>query len=354
MPARTLFAAVLFVLCSFSAWGTMQRTFVASSGSDMNSCGRTDPCRSFAAAIIQTDANGEVVAIDSAGYGPVTIAQNVAVVAPIGVYAGISVFTGDGITISGATTVAILRNLYVNGQGGNYGITVNAAHVVHIEHCVVNGFTSNNINLASLYSGRVAISDTVSRHSGQSGIYVATQATVTIDRCRVESNAYGIVADRGSVAISNSVADGNDNQGFYARMFALMGLEGCVTSHNTAGVQVDSGCAAIVHNTMALDNPAGYSAGTGTLSLDHCVASGGIIGVDVEGGDATVSNCMLTGISSEGVRVGSGVARLSGNTITRTTTGINNLGGTVHSTGDNMIDGNGTNISGATTPANKG
>jgi len=76
MPGRTLIA-VLVVLCSASAFATAQRTFVASNGNDANSCGRTDPCRSFAAAIAQTNANDEVVAIDSAGYGLVTITQSV-------------------------------------------------------------------------------------------------------------------------------------------------------------------------------------------------------------------------------------------------------------------------------------
>src|SRR5437899_9635782 len=119
MPGRTLFAVVIAVLSSVSAFGTAQRTFVASNGNDMNSCNRTDPCRSFGAAIAQTNANGEVVAIDSAGYGPVTITQSATIVAPLGVHAGISVFMGDGVTINaGMNDVIVLRNLYLHSQGG--------------------------------------------------------------------------------------------------------------------------------------------------------------------------------------------------------------------------------------------
>ena len=46
-----------------------QRTFVASTGDDGDPCSLSLPCRSFAAAILQTNAGGEVVVLDSGGYG---------------------------------------------------------------------------------------------------------------------------------------------------------------------------------------------------------------------------------------------------------------------------------------------
>src|SRR5207245_10723104 len=86
----------VIVLSSFSAWAA-QRTFVSGSGNDANPCTRDMPCRSFGAAIAVTSTNGEVVALDSAGYGPVTVTQGVATVAPNGVHAGISVVSGAGV-----------------------------------------------------------------------------------------------------------------------------------------------------------------------------------------------------------------------------------------------------------------
>src|SRR5437870_11556491 len=75
-----------------------QRTFVsAATGNDANPCTRTAPCRNFAAAIAQTASGGEVVVLDSGGYGTVTINQAVSLIAPSGVYAGITVFSGAGI-----------------------------------------------------------------------------------------------------------------------------------------------------------------------------------------------------------------------------------------------------------------
>src|SRR5215470_7149502 len=106
------FAAVVSMPC---AHALSQRTFVASTGDDGPSaaagCTLAQPCRSFAAAMAHTLFGGEVVVLDSAGYGPVTISQSVAITAPAGVYAGISVLTasGDGVVVAGAGIDVVLR-----------------------------------------------------------------------------------------------------------------------------------------------------------------------------------------------------------------------------------------------------
>jgi hypothetical protein len=64
------------------ALAAVQRTFVASTGNDANPCSLAAPCRAFGAAILQTSANGEVIVLDSAGYGPATITQPVSIIAP--------------------------------------------------------------------------------------------------------------------------------------------------------------------------------------------------------------------------------------------------------------------------------
>src|SRR5947209_246812 len=160
-PASLL---IIVLLLAIPAFGTNQRSFVSSTGLDTNACTRTAPCRSFATAIGETSVKGEVVVIDTAGYGPVTITQSVAIVAPLGVYAGISVFSGDGVTINaGSSDSVVLRNLYINSQGGMNGITLNTATALHIEHCVVSGFSNNDINLVPTGGASVEISDTVIR-----------------------------------------------------------------------------------------------------------------------------------------------------------------------------------------------
>src|SRR5437667_6512142 len=78
-----------------------QRTFVsAATGSDANTCTRSLPCRSFAAALQFTDPDGEVIVVDSGGYGPVTITQAVSLISPEGVHAGITAASGNAITLN--------------------------------------------------------------------------------------------------------------------------------------------------------------------------------------------------------------------------------------------------------------
>ena len=93
-------ALAMFVL-PVPAFGAAQRTFVASYGSDVGPppCSLASPCRSFNVAIGNTLAGGEVVILDTAGYGPMTINKSLKVIGPSGVYGGISVLgAGGGIT----------------------------------------------------------------------------------------------------------------------------------------------------------------------------------------------------------------------------------------------------------------
>ena len=95
--SRSIAIGSLLLAVSFDARAVgVQRTFVAANGSDAHPCSLAQPCRSFAAAIANTDPNGEIIVFDSAGYGVVAITKSVTIAAPPGVYAGITVFSGDG------------------------------------------------------------------------------------------------------------------------------------------------------------------------------------------------------------------------------------------------------------------
>ena len=112
-----LFAAGL-ACTPLAAHAVAQRTFGASTGSDANAtnnCSLALPCRTFAAALGVTAPNGEVVFLDCAGYGGVLIDKSVSITAPSGTYAGISVSSGNGITIAGTGIRVMLRGLVFNG-----------------------------------------------------------------------------------------------------------------------------------------------------------------------------------------------------------------------------------------------
>jgi len=139
------FAATLLA-ASGPALGAGQRSFVSTSGVDNPACSLASPCRSFGAAITATSPGGEVIALDSGGYGAVTIAQSVSIVAPAGIYAGISVLSGDGVTIATvATDTVVLRGITINNQGsGGHGINISGAGTVYVQNVQSSGFKSGS------------------------------------------------------------------------------------------------------------------------------------------------------------------------------------------------------------------
>jgi hypothetical protein len=133
MPNIRVFIAPLIaffsVLFCCSA-GAAPRNFVASFGTDANTasnCSLALPCRGFTAAQTVTDNNGEIIVLDSAGYGAVTITKSISIIAPVGVYAGISASSGgDGVRINTEGISVVLRGLTIISQGGNNGIAMTA------------------------------------------------------------------------------------------------------------------------------------------------------------------------------------------------------------------------------------
>lgn len=181
------FALSIALTIPLFAHAAAQRTFVSVAGADANPCTVAQPCRSFATAITQTFAGGEVIALDSGGYGPVTIAKSVSIVAPQGVYAGISVFPGgDGVTVAAsATDKVILRGLAINSVGGWRGVNFTGGGSLAVDRCTISG----NFTFAILVAG-------------------PTDADVLVNDTRIAGASNGLwVSGPGGESIRLSVAD---------------------------------------------------------------------------------------------------------------------------------------------------
>src|SRR5258705_8692996 len=136
----------------------VQRTFVASFGNDTNTatnCGFANPCRGFTAAQTVTDPGGEIVALDAAGYGAITITKSITITANPGFYAGIAVPSGDGVTIATAAIKVILRGLNINGTGGANGVVMTNGASLTVENCVISNFASRGISITTPAKMRV-------------------------------------------------------------------------------------------------------------------------------------------------------------------------------------------------------
>jgi hypothetical protein len=267
MYIRTLrFASIALVaLVIVGVAQAAQRTFVATHGNDVNGCSLAAPCRSFATAIAATDPNGEIVVLDSGGYGPVTIDKSISIVSPPGVYAGISVFAGQyGVEVDTAGIQVVLRGLTINGLGGSYGIVVTATSLVDIERCDVGHMALTGI-LANVDGASISVKDSSVHDNTGNGITIANDVLFRIERTRVQrSTADGISAtDGASGTVSDSTMSANGGSGLLFRNNAIgETMELVVSNSHIEGNAV---------NGMTL---AGLSAGTMRIEASGNVVSG--------------------------------------------------------------------------------
>jgi hypothetical protein len=201
---------LLLLLVSSLAGATAQRTFVASHGVDNPNCSIAAPCRNFAAAITATSSGGEIIVLDSAGYGKVTITKSVSIISPPGIYGGISVFSGNGITVNAPGATVVLRGLSINGQGGANGILFQQGSRLRIESCVVSKMNTTGI-YHNADNAEMIVLDTISRDNGDTGVaLVAKNASIVLDHVRSEHNVnagFYIAPTPGSTGANATITD---------------------------------------------------------------------------------------------------------------------------------------------------
>jgi hypothetical protein len=223
--------------------------------------------------------------LDSAGFGSnVTINKAISITAPPGVYAGITVFSGDGINVTaGAGDRVTLNGLTVISQGtsGN-GVVFSAGARLHIENCIITGFGIGSAGILQV-NGGLLVKDSVVKNCDL-GINIASanaSITSTMDHVTLSANATGLncVANLSggninAAIIRSSVSDNRDfgiilqteNTGI-----ALLDVESCLITNNGAGLTIFS-------------NPTGTQA----ASISNCVITHNGQGFHVEGNNATL------------------------------------------------------------------
>jgi len=364
--------AALAVVAAPAQGATAQRTFVASNGNDAHPCSITSPCRGFAAAIALTSVGGEVIVLDSAGYGPATISKPVSIIAPPGIYAGVTVSSGNGLTVNaGPGVVVVLRGLTINGQGGVVGIsfTLGLGARLHVENCVISGLDTG-VKGAATDNSSLFVTDTVIRENSVNGIdLTGSPLLVTLERVEIKMNdGNGVYAHDGpTVTIRDSSIARNTESGAYASTALAPSTRLIVHAsevhHNgsagVAGNVTNAGGYVIVtvSDSNVSDNQSSGISMTGVNGHAFLLASGntldnnfsGIYSAVVGGGAiATIKdNVIHDGL--EGVSIGyGGVATIAGNAISLVGTGVNfGLGGgTVRSAGNNLFNGNGNDVQG--------
>jgi hypothetical protein len=221
------------------------RTWVsAASGSDSNPCTRSLPCLTFAAALAQTPAGGEIDVLDPGDFGPVTITKSITIDCTPNL-GGVLAAGTNGININGAGAVVTLRGLDIEGSGtGLIGVNFISGSVLHLERSNVYGFQSGSaIGLRIGGDGTVFVSDTTFSDNGGGltggGIVSAppTNGSVIVNRVQAYNNGRGIAASTTShILIDHSSIAGG-----------------------TIGVEADSGASVQISDTDVAFNNTAFS-----------------------------------------------------------------------------------------------
>jgi hypothetical protein len=292
--------------------GPSTQTFVSASlGSDSNPCTRVSPCLTFAAALAQTTAGGEIDVLDPGDFGPVTITKAITIFGNTAGGAGMMTTPGtSGIVISaGANDVVHLDGLTFDGvnASGTSGVVFLSGARLNIENCVVMGFTTSGITLSP-------------------GAGSATTTKVVVQNTTILNNATGLlIRPTGGIAANVTMR--------WLR----------IDNNTSEGLRVDgTGGSGVINATLA-DSMASFNAGNG---IDAVGGPGNAI-VDImrvvaasNGAVSIQSNQSNGGTSS--VTVGSSV--LYGNNVAVVSTG----GGAVLSYANNKVTGNAISSSGFT------
>jgi hypothetical protein len=245
---------------SQAAYAQATRTWVSGAGTDSGSCPRTAPCASFAYAITQTNAGGEINCLDAGGYGAVTITKAIAIICD-NVEAGVLVSGTNGITVNaGANDVVFLSGLDIEGAGaGLAGILYSAGKTLFVKNCVIRGFTGAGIQVApSAGTSRLVVADTVVDSNGGTGILVkptgsGSAQAVIVDTHVANNGGDGIMSNANvtsgvvSVVVRNSTSAQNAKVGFVA--FSSAGSSTMIVQRSVA-FQNDKGIAASGSNAI--------------------------------------------------------------------------------------------------------
>jgi hypothetical protein len=256
----TLTSAAVLAL-PVTALAQANRTWVSGTGSDANPCSRMAPCLTWAGALPKTASGGEIDALDSGGFGAVTITKPITLSAT-GVTAGVLAAGTNGIVINTAgdtapgdpdRDVVTLRGLDFNGLGlaspnaGLNGVLIQHAGTVRLEDDEIYGFKLNGVVFqptAPTESGAPTPSlyiDNSTIHDNQQDAVLAVgplsaKLDVFVTNSTFENNGCGLVASTLGVAAFTTTNCGAGSSGTPSATVKLSSSNTSVTGAAGAGI----------------------------------------------------------------------------------------------------------------------
>ncbi|HEX7151403.1 MAG TPA: right-handed parallel beta-helix repeat-containing protein [Thermoanaerobaculia bacterium] len=294
------FVAVVFLLAvAVTAQAGLDRTAVSLYGSDANPCSLTAPCATFAKAISETNPLGELIALDSGGYDGFTVDRAMTITVAPGVVVTVGQepgVTNWAIKVNAPGKRVSLRGLMVVTKGSAMGIVAHDAAATYIDDVVIEG-SACEIGCGTAIFGR--------------------RGDLFVNHARIRNVFQGInhnPLEPSTATITNTTVD----------------------QAELTGIGIDNYAKGVIRNTVVTRSGKAFSTGALTKGAKP---------------EMTLVDCMATS-STTGVMVGNASnVHMERTAVSRNVTGVWNSGGTIFTHGNNMVSGNGTDVSGVVTAA---
>jgi hypothetical protein len=264
-----LTASLLIMVSAVASQATVLRAFVSSTGSDGNlgvNCVQATPCKTFNVAIGAVTPGGELIALDTAGYGPITTIDKAITIATVpGAIAFVVAATGtSAFTINaGATDQVTLSNIRFNGAGAanTTGVTHNSGKLV-VNNCTFTQLTLGlsvvnakvNLNNCNILANTTGVKASGPGADDQNCPPCGGTTNVRVDGGTLENNTTAIVSLDPDFRPSSS-----DNRKQF--LFHSIGgsftteVSGNTTFQSASGLGCTGGCSTIVIIYQGSQNP---------------------------------------------------------------------------------------------------
>jgi hypothetical protein len=281
--AATSLAAMLIAA---PAQAQVAQTFVSAAGSDSNNCADVaTPCLHFQNAVNATAPGGEVVALNPADYGPMTINQPITIngqgwayVAPAagGTAITINANSGDAVTLRGL----VLDGSAATNTNGTNGVVLNSGRRLTVTNCIMQNFSDAGVGPLGRGILMQPTSGTLSFDISYT-TFLSNSFAIEWEPPSGSPNAIGVIdhvtaVDGGAIGFETDNAAGGS-------VFAA--ISNSVTSSTGIGIYADnqsspSTITVSIENLTATDNFEGVTAwGTSNVQLSRSVITGNTYGI---------------------------------------------------------------------------
>ena len=249
--------------------------------------------------MVATD--GEVIPLDSAGYGPVDISRSLSIIAPPNVIAQVNATDQAGVIIRYGVAHATIRGLRVANRGSvnAVAIAVDRADGVEIVDCTA----SSEVGVAFASNWPVTVRDSVFSNSDTG----ASLSGGIFERVRVHSNVNDGVRVVGHVSFDDVTISGNGRDGISAgagqAVFSFEVRRSSIVNNARNGLFLEVN-----------DGGGEFGPVIWAVIVDSTIASNGARGVENDfhfGGNGTIraaiSNTLIAGNGGPGAAIASGM-----------------------------------------------